>query len=135
MKVEPSVGMTDMVQPDYKVELRLRRRMKQVAAAFAVATLVATSGFFLAYGYLEEISNVRLEAMRAAELISVQARNQPAGWAFDSDRLDRIVNSVHGDKLWSWYEQDSDCFSNRNHADKRCPCGNFQCNAHGRSGT
>jgi len=96
--------MIEILQPDHQVELRLRRRMKQVAAAFAVATLLATSGFFLAYGYHEEVSDLRLEAMRTAGQISVQARNQSTGWALDNGKLDGIIKSIHGDRSLSWYE-------------------------------
>ena len=96
--------MTEILQPDHQVELRLRRRMKQVAAAFAVATLLATSGFFLAHGYQEEISDLRLEAMRTAGQISVQARNQSSEWALDDGKLDGMIKSIHGDRSLSWYE-------------------------------
>jgi signal transduction histidine kinase len=47
---------------------------------------------------------VRIEAARAAELISLRARSDPTGWALDRKQLDRIVDTVHGDKYTVWYE-------------------------------
>jgi signal transduction histidine kinase len=96
--------MTELIQPDHKVELRLRRRMKQVAAAFAVTALLVISGVFFGFGYLGEVTHVRIEAARAAELISLRARSDPTGWALDRKQLDRIVDTVHGDKYTVWYE-------------------------------
>ena len=96
--------MTDLIQPDHKVELRLRHRMKQVAAVFAVTALLAISGLFFGFGYLGEVTHVRIEAARAAELISLQARADSTGWALDRKQLDRIVSMTHSDEYTVWYE-------------------------------
>jgi signal transduction histidine kinase len=96
--------MTELIQPDHKVELDLRRRMKQVAVAFAVTTLLVVSGLFLAFGYFGEVTHVRIEAARAAELISLRARADPTGWALGRKHLDRIVATTHGDAYAIWYE-------------------------------
>lgn len=96
--------MTELIQPDHKVELRLRRRMKQVAAAFALTALLAISGLFFGFGYLGELTHVRIEAARAAELISLQARADSTGWALDRKRLDGIVATTHSDEWAVWYE-------------------------------
>lgn len=96
--------MTELIQPDHELELRIRRRMKQVAAAFAVIALLSISGLFLGFGYLGEATHVRIEAVRAAELISLQARADPTGWALDRKQLDRIVATTHGDEYTVWYE-------------------------------
>jgi len=96
--------MTELIQPDHKVEQRLRRRMKQVAVAFAVAALFTISGLFFVFGYLGEATHVRIEAARAAELISQQARADSAGWALDRKQLDKIVAMTHSDEYTVWYE-------------------------------
>jgi signal transduction histidine kinase len=103
-KVKPSFGMTELTQPDHKVELRLRRRMKRVAVTFAVIALLAISGLFFGFGYQGEVTHVRIEAARAAELISLQARADSTGWALDRKQLDKIVASTHGDEYTVWYE-------------------------------
>jgi signal transduction histidine kinase len=102
--VGPSFDMTELIQPDHKMESRLRRRMKQVAAAFAVTTLLVISGLFLGFGYIGEVTHVRIEAARAAELMSLRAQANPTGWARDTKTLDRIVATIHGDKYTVWYE-------------------------------
>lgn len=96
--------MTELIQPDHEVELRLRRRMKQVAVAFAVTALLVISGLFFSFGYIGEVTHVRIEAVRAAELISLRARADPTGWALDRKQLDRIVATTHGDEYTVWYE-------------------------------
>ena len=96
--------MTELIQPDHKVELRLRRRMKQVAVAFAVTTLLAISGLFFGFGYLGEVTHVRIEAARAAELISLRARVDPTGWALDTKQLDKTLQTIHGENYTVWYE-------------------------------
>lgn len=96
--------MTELIQPDHKVELRLRHRMKQVAVTFAVTILLAISGIFFGFGYLGEITHVRIEAARAAELISLRARVDPTGWALDTKHLDNILDTIHGENYTVWYE-------------------------------
>jgi len=82
----------------------MRRRMKQVAVMFAVATLLVISGLFFGFGYLGEVTHVRIEAVRAAELISLQARADPTGWVLDRKQLGRIVATTYGDEYTVWYE-------------------------------
>ena len=96
--------MTELIQPDHKVELRLRRRMKQVAVTFAVTILLATAGFFFTFEYLEAASHMRLEAAHAAEQISLRARENPTGWALEKKPLENIVNSIHSGDYPFWYE-------------------------------
>ena len=96
--------MTELIQPNHKVELRLRRRMKRVAAVFAVTALLAMSGLFFGFGYLGEVTHVRIEAARAAELISLQVRADPTGWALDRKQLDGIVVTIYGDEHTVRYE-------------------------------
>lgn len=96
--------MIEPIQPDHNVELRLRRRMKRVAAAFAVIALLSISGVFFGFGYFGEVTHVRIEAARAAELISLQAREDPIGWVMDRKKLDSIVATIHGVEYAVWYE-------------------------------
>ena len=84
--------------------MRLQRRMKQVAAIFAVTTLLAISGLFFGFGYFGEVTHVRIEAVRAAELISVQAREDSTGWALNRRQLGEVVASSHADEFEVWYE-------------------------------
>lgn len=85
--------MTELIQPDHALERRLRLRMKQVAAIFAVASLLAVSGFFVFFKYLEETSHISSEAARAAELVSIRASDYPGTWSTDRKWLDRIAQS------------------------------------------
>jgi len=87
--------MTELVQPDHELELHLRLRMKQVAVVFAVAALIAVSGFFIVFKYLEEDSHVSAEAARSAELISIRAKERPTAWALDSKWLRQVAVSFH----------------------------------------
>lgn len=96
--------MTELIQPDHKVELRLRRRMKQVAVSFAVIILLATSGFFFTFEYLEAASHMRLEAARVAEQISLRAAENPIGWALEKKQLSEIATSIHDGEYPVWYE-------------------------------
>ena len=94
-KIKPSFGMTELIQPDHELELHLRLRMKQVAAVFAVTVLLAVSGFFVAFKYLEDFSHVGAEAARSAELISLRAKEDPTGWARDKKWLRQVAISHH----------------------------------------
>lgn len=96
--------MIEPIQPDHNVELRLRRRMKRVAAAFAVIALLSISGVFFGFGYFGEVTHVRIEAARAAELISLRAQANPTGWVLDRKELDGIVATIHGEEYAVWYE-------------------------------
>jgi signal transduction histidine kinase len=87
--------MTDLVQPDHQLESRLRLRMKQVAVVFAVTALVVTTGFFIIFNYLIQVSHVHSEAARSAELISLRAQEQPGGWMFDRQWLGQVIASYH----------------------------------------
>lgn len=89
----------------------MQRRMKQLAAIIAVATLLAVPGLFFVFGYFGEIAHMRIEAVRAAELISAQARVDANGWAMNRRQLAEIVASNHADEYGVWYE-----VLDRNHA-------------------
>lgn len=96
--------MIEPIQPDHNVELRLRRRMKRVAAAFAVIALLSISGVFFGFGYFGEVTHVRIEAARAAELISLRAQADPTGWVLDRKELDGVMATIHSDEYAVWYE-------------------------------
>ena len=100
----PSTDMTEINQPEYRYQRRLRRSIQRAAVSFAVIALVATPGFFIVNAYQAEQMHVRSEATRAADLISQRIRRDPNGWRQDVQWLDDTVNRLHGPGEDSWHE-------------------------------
>jgi signal transduction histidine kinase len=96
--------MNERIQPDREIELRLQRRMKQVAVILAVLIVVASVGLSLGFSYVEEEAHVGEEAARSAELISYRAKNDPTGWVLDREWLRSVANSPHEDGANFQYE-------------------------------
>jgi len=100
----PSGNMTDIARPDEHSHQPLRRAIWRSAVLFALISLMATSGFFIAYAYQAEVHHVRSDAARAADVISLRVAADPAGWRDDRRGLDDVVNNIQRADDESWHE-------------------------------
>ena len=104
MSTGSSTDMIKINQSEDRYQERLRRSIKRAAVGFAIITIAATSGFFIANAYQAEQWHVRSEAARAADQISVRINNDPEGWRRDTRWLDDTINNLHGPGEDSWHE-------------------------------